>query len=101
MISKLFKFTVHMFFKTHLIPQLLISKLFKFTVHDGEEGNIQNNKIFQNFSSLQFIFQVLWLSRVSSYFKTFQVYSSFNYETKMLEILSRFQNFSSLQFIEN
>ena len=97
-ISKLFKFTVHVSnYSLVLIEQIFqnfsslqfiaksnrkrirysISKLFKFTVHLAQPEGSDYYDIFQNFSSLQFI-------KLSLY----------DYKTN-----NKFQNFSSLQFI--
>ncbi len=55
LISKLFKFTVHDMWQVWKENRNKISKLFKFTVHDGFVTNDFISLLFQNFSSLQFI----------------------------------------------
>ena len=54
-ISKLFKFIVHVNQNNRNKEKFNISKLFKFTVHKFNDTGINRELAFQNFSSLQFI----------------------------------------------
>ena len=52
LISKLFKFTVHIVLTAFYIKMIVISKLFKFIVHYVKKCQVIENDTFQNFSSL-------------------------------------------------
>ena len=71
-----------------------ISKLFKFIVH--WKDNVQINEpigLFQNFSSLQFIFLTIKSNSCKNDFKTFQVYSSQAIQKAMHLLLYNFKTF--------
>ena len=76
-----------------------ISKLFKFTVHMFFLILLKYAPRFQNFSSLQFIEKILMIRQTTINFKTFQVYSSWQNAEHLMRQVVQFQNFSSLQFI--
>ena len=107
-ISKLFKFTVHLLSPSFLYVIIIISKLFKFTVHSSNTKRLFSNqkisKLFKftvhNSCSVKHLAPSL-ISKLfkftvhaedlkeyalaESYFKTFQVYSSLAKENKLLE----------------
>ena len=77
----------------------LISKLFKFTVHIKKISCLEEKLTFQNFSSLQFIFKKLVDSLNISIFQNFSSLQFILIFITNNRRKQKFQNFSSLQFI--